>query len=71
MWKRMLPILISLKVLLFSFDLSFASEADLLKRIEKLEKELAELKAQLAEERKKNQKRIRKIETAVKSSNRS
>jgi len=69
MWKRMLPILISLKVLLFSFDLTFASEADLLKRIEKLEKELAELKAQLAEERKKNRKRIRKIETAVKSSN--
>jgi hypothetical protein len=65
----MLPILISLKVLLFSFDLTFASEADLLKRIEKLEKELAELKAQLAEERKKNRKRIRKIETAVKSSN--
>ena len=69
MWKRMLPILISLKVLLFSFNLTFASEADLLKRIEKLEKELAELKAQLEEERKNNRKRIRKIETAVKSSN--
>jgi len=69
MWKRMLPILISLKVLLFSLNLSFASEADLLKRIEKLEKELAELKAQLAEEREKNRKKIRKIETAVKSNN--
>jgi hypothetical protein len=65
----MLPILISLKVLLFSFNLAFASEAELLRRIEKLEKELAELKAQLAEERKKNRKKIRKIETAVKSSN--
>jgi len=69
MWKHMLPILISLKVLLFSFNPAFASEADLLKRIEKLERELTELKAQLAEEKRNNRKRIRKIETAVKSSN--
>ncbi|GAB6075949.1 hypothetical protein JCM12825_08270 [Desulfurobacterium crinifex] len=68
MWKRMLPILISLKVLLFNFNVSFASEAELLQRIEKLEKELAELKAQLAKERIKNRRRLQKIETAVKSS---
>ncbi len=69
MWKRILPILISLKVLLFSLTSSFASEAELLKRIERLERELAELKAQLAEERKKNRRKIQKLETSVKSSN--
>lgn len=67
MWKRMLPILISLKVLLFSFNHVFASEIDLLERIEKLERELAKLKAQLAEERKNSWKKIQKIETKVES----
>ncbi len=69
MWKRMLPILISLKVLLFSFNVAFASEAELLRRIEKLEKELTELKTQLAREREKNHRKVQKLEAAVKSNN--